>query len=349
VASAVPSFGAADTLGKVRLLLAEDNEINQQIARELLEGAGAQVAIANNGREAVQMLAADPAGFDAVLMDLQMPEMDGMEATRRIRSDARFAKLPIIAMTAHAMVEERERCLAAGMVAHITKPIDPRAMFETLSRWVGGIQGRAAPDADPSDLPDVEGLDATAGFKRTGGNRALYLDLLRQFAERQADAPARIAAAMAAKDRKTAERIAHTVKGVAGNVGFGALAASAGELEQALATDRDIRSAATTFEAGLARVIASLHSALAEVVSVSAPAGPVDEAGAQREAARLAELLAANDGEAAEHFERSAPALRALIGESAFGALARAIANYDFKEAHEVLGRTGIDLSKDAA
>src|SRR6185295_13607827 len=198
---------ATPSLGGVRLLLAEDNEINQQIAVELLESAGARVEVANNGREAVEKLfAGGPQAYDAVLMDLQMPELDGIEATRRIRAEARFAKLPIIAMTAHAMVEERERCIAVGMVDHITKPIDPRVMFQTLSRWVRPVPASpaAAPrpkTAAPQDrLPQIEGLDVEAGMKRVAGNRKLYLSLLRQFADKQADAGQRLAAALSAKD-----------------------------------------------------------------------------------------------------------------------------------------------------
>src|SRR5262249_30227850 len=113
-------------LDGLRVLLAEDNEINQQVAVELMEGVGVAVDVANNGREAVERLeAADTAPYDVVLMDVQMPEMDGYQATARIRAQVRFASLPIVAMTAHATVEERQRCVAAGMVDHVSKPIDP--------------------------------------------------------------------------------------------------------------------------------------------------------------------------------------------------------------------------------
>ena len=124
----------ATRLRGARILLAEDNEINQQIASNLLEGVGATVKVANNGREAVETLSngPQPPPFDVVLMDLQMPEMDGYQATAKIRADARFAELPIIAMTAHATMEERQRCLAAGMNDHISKPIDPGLLFETV-------------------------------------------------------------------------------------------------------------------------------------------------------------------------------------------------------------------------
>src|SRR5205823_3163227 len=120
-----------------RILLTEDNEINQQIAVELLEGAGATMKVANNGREAVEMLSngPQPPPFDVVLMDLQMPEMDGYQATAKLRADRRFTSLPIIAMTAHATIEERTRCLAAGMNDHISKPIDPAMLFETVERF----------------------------------------------------------------------------------------------------------------------------------------------------------------------------------------------------------------------
>jgi HPt (histidine-containing phosphotransfer) domain-containing protein len=197
-------------------------------------------------------------------MDLQMPEMDGIEATKRIRADARFAKLPIIAMTAHAMVEERERCSAAGMVDHITKPIDPHSMFQILARWVRGSAPAAPrPAAKAEDgLPQVDGLDTAAGLKRVAGNRKLYLSLLRQFAEKQADAGRRLAAALAEKDREGAERIAHSVKGVAGNIGLAALGAAAASVEQALKTQKGLKAAATDFEAQLARAVAGLNDAL---------------------------------------------------------------------------------------
>ena len=129
----------ADRLRGVRILLAEDNEINQQIAIELLEGVGATVEVANDGLEALHKLLDQPAppNYDVVLMDLQMPEMDGYQATKKIRLDPRFANIPIIAMTAHATVEERQKCLDVGMNAHVSKPIDPSSLFAALERFVG--------------------------------------------------------------------------------------------------------------------------------------------------------------------------------------------------------------------
>src|SRR5262249_31931674 len=133
-------FTAAEPTTRLRgarVLLAEDNEINQQIAIELLQGAGASVTVAHHGREAVEILSqgATPPAFDVVLMDLQMPEMDGYQATAKLRAEPRFATLPIIAMTAHATMEERQRCLAAGMNDHISKPIDPEILLGTVGRF----------------------------------------------------------------------------------------------------------------------------------------------------------------------------------------------------------------------
>jgi two-component system sensor histidine kinase/response regulator len=181
-------------LSGARILLVEDNEINQQIAVELLEGAGASVQVANNGRQAVEILSngSQPPPFDVALMDLQMPEMDGYQATAKLRSDARFSAFPIIAMTAHATVEERQRCLAAGMNDHISKPIDPAMLFETLARFVKsspaaahpGRGGATSPEqpakADANarveppalDVSAVPGLDMKDGLSRVAGIRS---------------------------------------------------------------------------------------------------------------------------------------------------------------------------------
>ena len=215
-----------------RILLTEDNEINQQIAVELLEGAGATVKVAKNGREAVETLSQGRSRrlFDLVLMDLQMPEMDGYQATAKLRSDARFSALPIIAMTAHATIEERQRCLAAGMNDHVSKPIDPAMLFATVGRFYRPLTPSVSPSAGErvaegrvggmsDDLPSIPGLDAKDGLSRVAGNRKLYLKLLRQFVEQQGPAVEQITTALAQGDVALAERLAHTLKGVAGNIG----------------------------------------------------------------------------------------------------------------------------------
>lgn len=234
----------------LRVLLAEDNEINQQIAVELLEGVGATVDVARNGAVAVGKLleGPTPAAYDVVLMDLQMPEMDGYQATTRIRSEERFSSLPIIAMTAHATMEERKRCLDAGMNDHVSKPIDPAFLFETLKRYyiptvgdavfpgpVVKATGGSAPEA--GTLPDIEGLDTKDGLSRLVGNKKLYLKLLRQFVDQQGDASTQIADALRGGDTAVAERLAHTVKGVAGSLGARPVQESAAKLEKAISSD----------------------------------------------------------------------------------------------------------------
>ena len=237
--------GAADAeqasrLRGARILLTEDNEINQQIAVELLEGAGATVTVANNGREAVEMLSGPGhPPFDVVMMDLQMPEMDGYQATAKLRSDSRLAALPIIAMTAHATVEERQRCLAAGMNDHVAKPIDPAALFEAVGRFYKPAEGAPAPDQPSSPapqeaLPSIAGLDTNDGLSRVGGNRKLYVKILRQFAEQQGPALDQVADALAKGDHALAERLAHTLKGVAGNVGAAGVQSAAAALERVI-------------------------------------------------------------------------------------------------------------------
>ncbi|RCW75677.1 PAS domain-containing hybrid sensor histidine kinase/response regulator [Pseudorhodoferax soli] len=344
VAVPTPEAHEPMPLRGVRLLLAEDNEINQQIAVELLESAGAAVTVAANGQLALDVLAAG-AAFDAVLMDLQMPVMDGMQATARIRADARFAQLPIIAMTAHAMVEERERCLAAGMVDHITKPIDPATMIQTLARWVQPrgdaprMPGAAEPGTAEQPLPMVAGLDTAAGLSRVGGKPALYLRLLQQFHERQADAGARIAAALAAQDAATAERIAHTVRGVAGNLGFGALQQQAQALEAAIGTGVPHAEVLAAFEQQLAAATTGLRTALAPPAELAQEpaARTATPSELAQHASRLAALLQASDSDAGDYFNTHRPALRQLLGEGATARVASALQDYEFDAALDQL------------
>jgi CheY-like chemotaxis protein len=205
----------------MRILLAEDNEMNPQVATELLESAGAKVTVANHGGDAVKILieGPQPPAFDVVLIDLQMPVMDGYTATSLLRAESRLRDLPIIAMTAHALVEERQRCLEAGMNDHTTKPIEPDALFATLRRWAKPRPDDAAtPAAPPASVPAaseiavpaIEGIDVHSGLRRVARNRRLYRSLLDQFAEKQGGAAAQIAAALQAGDRELAGRVAHT-------------------------------------------------------------------------------------------------------------------------------------------
>jgi two-component system, sensor histidine kinase and response regulator len=235
-------------LNGLRVLLAEDNAINQQIAVELLEGVGVSIDVTNNGREALNMLLADGGNtqYDVVLMDLQMPEMDGYQATARIRATPSLAEIPIIAMTAHATAEERDRCLAAGMRGHVTKPIDPELLYRTLMQF--HRSGQAVAAAKPVErlsrspaLSEISGLDVADGLNRVAGNMKLYRSLLRQFADQQADTVSAVRASLAREDFTSAERMIHTLKGVSGILGAKALSGLAAELERSL-RNRNARS-----------------------------------------------------------------------------------------------------------
>ena len=237
-----------------KVLLVEDNEINQQVALEILEGAGLVVELANNGKEALSAIAG--ASYDAVLMDIQMPVMDGYTAAREIRKDPRYENLPIIAMTAHAMAGDHEKSLNAGMDDHVTKPIDPEKLFATLGRW---IQADKAPveispstetippvSRPPVDMPahtatqdsekellpqTLAGFDLPEGLRRLQGNWKLYRKLLLNFADDYAHKVAEIRAAQRVDDPDQARSLAHALKGVAGNLAANQLQAAAADVE----------------------------------------------------------------------------------------------------------------------
>jgi CheY-like chemotaxis protein len=177
-----PSFSTDSSV-----LLVEDNAINQQVAREILQGFGLAVEIVGNGRMAVELLRANPTRCAAVFMDLQMPEMDGFEATRVIRDELGLADLPIIAMTAHALEEERRRCLACGMNDHVAKPIDPSALLTVLSRWLPARGDAGEPPHETAAAPDLPaalpGVDLPTALSRLSGNRELLLKMLRNFGQ----------------------------------------------------------------------------------------------------------------------------------------------------------------------
>jgi PAS domain S-box-containing protein len=237
----------ARRLEGMRLLLAEDNVNNQQIAVELLEAEGAVVQIAGDGSEAVAAVAGAAQPFDAVLMDLQMPEMDGFEATSRIRGWLGQASLPIIAMTANAMASDREACLAAGMDGHVGKPFDLAELIDVLLHHTG--RGRTdAAQAPPQDGPaegavpagvlaeaQRRGVELAAALARVGGNDGAYLRMLRSFLEEAAGVPDQLTAHLAAGEGREAARLMHTMKGLAGTLGVPALVTLTARAEVELA------------------------------------------------------------------------------------------------------------------
>ncbi|MDY0011429.1 MAG: response regulator [Rhodocyclaceae bacterium] len=226
-----------------RVLLVEDVRLNQQVALAFLETTGVVTEVAANGEEALHKLRDAP--YDLVLMDIQMPVMDGLTATREIRQNPLHRDLPIVAMTAHAMSGDRERSLAAGMNDHLTKPIDPEALFDTLLRWIKPraplpVAQDLAPPAPTSPaaeapIPPLAGIDTAQGLGNHMGDPKLYRRMLLIFRQDFSLAPAQIAAAVAASDFTLAHRLAHSLKSAAAAIGAGALADSARRLEKCYA------------------------------------------------------------------------------------------------------------------
>ena len=342
----------------IRILLVEDNEVNQQVATELLESAGASVRIANHGGEAVSILTEGdgPPPFDVVFMDLQMPEMDGYTATKLIRAQPRLHGLPIIAMTAHALVEERQHCLDAGMNDHVSKPIDPDVLLATLLRWAkprqlpaAGAEGIPAKRVDDITLPQIGGVDLEDGLRRVVGNKRLYRDLLLQFASKQADAPPQVSAAFKGGDRKLAERIAHTVKGVAGNLGLAQVATTAEKVEKAIRHGDAVEPALfEEFAEVLGRQVQAIRQALQAIMPDQLP---IEESNADfnPEAAslaigRLRFLLESSDADATEAFLAVETTLAGTIAKSRLDALSTTIGEFDFETALKSLNAIAEDV-----
>lgn len=232
--------GAATQRLVGNVLLVEDNLINQQVARELLELMGLQVTVAGNGRKALELL--HKYRFELVLMDIQMPEMDGYETVRRIRAETSFEQLPVIAMTAHAMSGDRDKCLSAGMNDHIPKPIDPKGLYLSLSRWLKPYMGdnrEPSKDDTKAVLPDnLPGIDLKWGLERIGGNQRLFRKLLGEFAANHGNALHTLEEQLSSGDLESARREVHTLQGVAGNIGALGLHQAAKRVEKELLAGR---------------------------------------------------------------------------------------------------------------
>jgi two-component system sensor histidine kinase/response regulator len=281
-------------------------------------------------------------------MDLQMPEMDGYQATARIRAVPGLADLPIVAMTAHAMAEERDRCLAAGMHAHITKPIDPELLYRTLLQFHRPDPAAVAAKAvdrlsHPTGLSEIVGLDVADGLNRVAGNRKLYRSLLGQFVDQQADTVSAIRASLAREDSASAERLVHTLKGVSGNLGAKALSGLAAELERSL-RNRNARS----LEAGLSGIgpeLARLMEAIRNFLAAGATDAPLrtsisDSADTVTLLRRLKQMLADDDGAALDYLLQARERIGGAISEADLDSLQKAVGDFDFAAALDRL--TGI-------
>ena len=332
------------TLSGARILLVEDNEINQEVAVELLTDAGFRVETVGNGQAALERLHEN--SYDLVLMDMQMPVMDGSTTTRKIRSNPAWSKLPILAMTANAMQQHRDACIAAGMDDFIAKPIEPAKLWVALLKWIQPRQGGFSPPpqsrskgvVSEGDLPEViAGVDLPLGLSRVQGNKPRYLSLLRRFLAGEKESVTQIRTALEANAAETAERVAHTAKSVAGNIGATRLQGYAADLEQAIRNQsppETVESLLLFFETELNDVTEELKRRLpAELLSESLT---TDTAHSRSVCLRLIELLKDDDPAAVELLEEQRRLLDAAFPQN-FYAIEKAVKLFDFEAALQLL------------
>lgn len=336
-----------------RVLLVDDNDLNQQVGAELLSGAGLVVDVAENGQVALDMLS--QASYDIVLMDMQMPVMDGLTATRNLRENPAWARLPVLAMTANAMSSDRDQCLEAGMNGHLAKPIDPHELFASLLQWIapretqtadGQLDRRPTASAGTASLSqalrDIPGLNAASGLKRVLGKHSAYEGMLRKFVAGQAAAVQNTRAALSAGQRDDALRAMHTLKGTAATIGATPLADLAQAAEHAIgqgATPDALEALLQPVDGACQILVTALQRALSpedDGATTGSAIAPLDAEAGRELLARLESLLADDDSDAIELFRDSSVSLKALVGD-AHAEMKRALDGYDFVQALAVL------------
>ncbi|MBF0340200.1 MAG: response regulator, partial [Magnetococcales bacterium] len=347
------SAESARILHGARLLLVEDHPVNRELAMEILHGAGIRVEIAVNGEEALFKL--KEKRYDGVLMDCQMPVMDGYEATRRIRENPALESLPILAMTANALGEEREKCLECGMNDHIAKPLDVAGLFVTLARWIK--QARQTDGADAQDetmeevtdpgrarLPRIPELEMDQALRRMGGSTTLLKRMLTRFHETQKSFPERLITLQTAGNQETAIRETHTFRGLAANVGALDLVKKARDVEEILKCD--LRSPA--FPAAMAaltqehrRLFARLDQTFSDMNASDArkPQGSVnvDPEALSLEMREMAHLLGEYDSTAGNKVHAMVKKLQILGLATLAEDLRKSIEQYEFEESLDIL------------
>jgi len=342
---------AISFLRGAKVLLVEDNEINQELALELLTSNGMSVEVVNNGQEAVDLLQEE--SFDGVLMDCQMPVMDGYEATRLLRQQDRYKTLPILAMTANAMAGDREKVIAAGMNDHIAKPINVNDMFSKMAKWIKPAQpkqvvfSRSNTQQD-DELPDLPGIDTTTGLLIAQENVSLYRRLLGKFLQKYSNFRMEFLQSAETNDRDTMTRIAHTLKGVAGSIGAREVQTAAEKLELACkenepaeAVDELLRQV----ESVLSPVITSLQQLENSPEAKTNSGEEADPELVSSLLIRLRELLQDDDTDATEIIEQLENLNTAIIDSATLKRLSVAVGDYDFEQALKVL--EDIQLSSD--
>jgi len=341
------------TLQGARVLLVEDNELNQEVACELLREAGLVVDLAENGKIAVEMV--QSAAYELVLMDMQMPVMDGLTATRLIRDLPGLLALPIVAMTANALLADREACLQAGMNDHVGKPIEPALLFATLVKWIKPRPGTAThvpqrgPEEQTVELPDIPGLDTVGGLRRVLGKKIRYLDMLHKFLDGQGQSIERIQAAAEVGDWEIAQRHAHTLKGLAGNIGMHAIQTLAASAEAACKAPHSNDAIATALHHLRGELVPFIDELRAKLppLPVASQAQLTDPKKVSDLLKQLRDLLAVDDMLACDLMADHSVDLRSALGEP-YAQIESAVRDFDFELAMQLLTQTlsqaGIDL-----
>jgi signal transduction histidine kinase/CheY-like chemotaxis protein/HPt (histidine-containing phosphotransfer) domain-containing protein len=351
----LPDAGNKYVFAPARLLLVEDNLFNQQLVTDLLADTGLSVEIAENGLQGVERLKEEI--FDLVLMDVQMPVMDGYTATRLIRGLDRpgVHELPILAMSARAMADDAEKSLEAGMNGHIAKPIDPELLYAEIAKWIPGAErsrtlGETAPqlDAGLHGLAFIAGLDTSVGLRRVGGSPVQYVKQLRRFCSAFHDHGEKVAAHLASGSWAEATRAAHTLKGVAGTIGALDLSEQSGRLEDLYRASESDAGLLERLSDNLDALVRSLADALPVGESGDAR-GTMETEGGDRDEfamARLRESLAALEAPVNENAPVICYPILATLSTFKFrpeiqtllGALEGSIGAFDFEEAASLLG-----------
>ena len=318
-------------------MLVEDNEINQQVARELLEAMNLRVTVAGDGQEALDRL--QESEFDLVLMDIQMPVMDGHAATRKIREQERFANLPVIAMTAHAMAGDRERAAQSGMNDHVTKPIDPKQLVQVLSNWLerSTEQSTGGPQEDSHGLPTLRCFQVEAGLARLNGNQKLYRKLLVKFRQ-DCRETSKLLADLARTDQQQMAAAVHTLKGVSGSLGAERIYKACQRYEAASEEKRD--KLLVALQAELETALLELEDVTVEESDASRPtSAALDMAQLVAGLEQLREALDDGNALAGEQLEPLRGAVKKLGFEKALDEISSLVEVFELDEASAAVTR----------